>query len=91
MRDVFATTCIIELTSFRLMCLCFETQTPALDSTGEEPLVDLKTAEQFYIRPVMDAHSNDKDTVAKVLGISLRSLYRKLELQDDEEAAIQQP
>lgn len=62
--------------------LCFEPQSPMSSTLGAEPLVDLKTAEQLYIGRVMDACSNDKEAAARLLGISLRSLYRKLELQD---------
>ncbi len=43
------------------------------------PWMDLKTAEQKYIEQLMDAHAGDKDAVAGICGISLRSLYRKLE------------
>lgn len=46
----------------------------------EEPhLVDLKTAEKNYLAELMTIFQHDKDKVAKVAGISLRSLYRKLE------------
>jgi DNA-binding NtrC family response regulator len=41
--------------------------------------VDLKTAEANYLRSLMAAFDNDKARVAEVAGISLRSLYRKLE------------
>lgn len=40
---------------------------------------DLKTAEARYLHEVMRAHNNDKEAVAKIAGISLRSLYRKLD------------
>ncbi len=41
--------------------------------------VDLKTAEREYLTRLMHAHAGDKNKVADVAGISLRSLYRKLE------------
>lgn len=41
--------------------------------------VDLKTNEQRYLNKIMAAHGGDKEQVAKILGISTRSLYRKLE------------
>ncbi len=41
--------------------------------------VDLKTHEKNYLVQVMQAHGGDKEAVAKLLGISVRSLYRKLE------------
>ncbi len=41
--------------------------------------VDLKTAEREYLASLMHAHAGDKNKVADVAGISLRSLYRKLE------------
>lgn len=41
--------------------------------------VDLKTAEARYLQALMAAHNNDKSRVAEIAGISLRSLYRKLD------------
>ncbi|TXS94005.1 PAS domain-containing protein [Parahaliea maris] len=41
--------------------------------------VDLKTAEARYLQTLMAAHGNDKSRVAEIAGISLRSLYRKLD------------
>lgn len=40
--------------------------------------VDLKTSEKKYIEKLMDEHNNDKEVVAGICGVSLRSLYRKL-------------
>lgn len=48
-------------------------------STAEEAWPDLKTAEKNYLSDLMTRHHNDKEKVASVAGISLRSLYRKLE------------
>jgi transcriptional regulator with PAS, ATPase and Fis domain len=67
------------------MQLCFEPDRGDSSGTEQDSLVDLKTAEQLYIRRVMAAFPNDKEEAAKVLGISVRSLYRKLELQEDDE------
>lgn len=53
-------------------------------NTGE--WVDLKTAEKRYLSELMRAHDNDKETVAKIAGISLRSLYRKLEPENGAKA-----
>ena len=39
---------------------------------------DLKSQEQHYIQSLLEEHGGDKKHVAKLLGISLRSLYRKL-------------
>jgi transcriptional regulator with PAS, ATPase and Fis domain len=49
------------------------------DNKEKIQLVDLKTAEKNYLSELMELFENDKDEVAKVAGISLRSLYRKLE------------
>ena len=65
------------------MQLCFEPERTQPNNGGAESLVDLKTAEQRYIHQVLEACSSDKEAAANVLGISLRSLYRKLELQED--------
>lgn len=40
---------------------------------------DLRSAETRYLNVLMQVHNNDKQVVAKIAGISLRSLYRKLE------------
>lgn len=49
-------------------------------SEGEKVAwVDLKTAEKRYLSDLMAAHDNNKEQVAEIAGISLRSLYRKLE------------
>lgn len=40
---------------------------------------DLRTHEQEYLKAVLEAHNNNIDHVAKILGISSRSLYRKLQ------------
>ena len=45
--------------------------------------VSLKRLEQSYLRRLMERHANDKDKVARIAGISVRSLYRKLQEMDD--------
>lgn len=45
----------------------------------ESPWVDLKTAEMRYLSDLMAYCNNDKEQVAEIAGISVRSLYRKLE------------
>ncbi|TYL48120.1 sigma-54 interaction domain-containing protein [Marinomonas sp. IMCC 4694] len=45
----------------------------------ESPWVDLKTAEMRYLSDLMAHYDNDKEQVADIAGISIRSLYRKLE------------
>ena len=44
--------------------------------------MNLKEMELHYLRELMRIHKRDKETVARIAGISMRSLYRKLE-QDD--------
>lgn len=44
-------------------------------STGD---LSLRAAEKRYLYELMDKHGNDKEAVARIAGISLRSLYRKL-------------
>jgi DNA-binding NtrC family response regulator len=41
--------------------------------------VDLKTHEKQYLTDLMNAHEGNKEEVAEILGISTRSLYRKLQ------------
>jgi DNA-binding NtrC family response regulator len=55
----------------------------AVNGTGAESSAmggehDLKTHEQEYIASLMTRYQGDKEKVADILGISLRSLYRKL-------------
>ena len=45
--------------------------------------VDLKTLEQDYISELLRRYDQDKEKVAGILGISLRSLYRKISERDD--------
>ncbi|MEZ5489765.1 MAG: sigma 54-interacting transcriptional regulator [Gammaproteobacteria bacterium] len=40
---------------------------------------DLKTNERNYLEALLNAFDNDKEKVAEIAGISVRSLYRKLE------------
>ncbi|RZW12939.1 MAG: AAA family ATPase, partial [Desulfobulbaceae bacterium] len=49
------------------------------DGDENMPWTDLKTNELNYLQQLMDAFGNDKEKVAEVAGISVRSLYRKLE------------
>jgi transcriptional regulator with PAS, ATPase and Fis domain len=48
--------------------------------TGEQKL-SLKDLELRYLRQLMRAHGNDRETVAGIAGISVRSLYRKLQME----------
>jgi transcriptional regulator with PAS, ATPase and Fis domain len=55
-------------------------QSLSINDAGEDKeWLDLKTAEQRYLSDLMAFYDNDKEKVAKIAGISLRSLYRKLE------------
>ena len=44
---------------------------------------DLRTHELNYLQEILQAHDGDKDKVAEILGISTRSLYRKLQQADE--------
>ncbi len=46
--------------------------------TGEQAYVDLKTLERNYLQRLLQAYAGDKEKAARVAGISVRSLYRKL-------------
>ncbi len=48
-------------------------------SSSDSSWVDLKTHEKLYLEELMEAHADNKEEVAKILGISTRSLYRKLQ------------
>ncbi|MBF0370008.1 MAG: sigma 54-interacting transcriptional regulator [Magnetococcales bacterium] len=51
------------------------TQTPA----EEEPILSLKEVEQRYLIQALARYPNDRQALADQLGISLRTLFRKLE------------
>ncbi|MGQ9424431.1 sigma-54 interaction domain-containing protein [Gilvimarinus sp. F26214L] len=55
----------------------------ASPATNKNNWMDLKTAERQYLKDLMAAHGGDKAEVAKIAGISVRSLYRKLEGEGD--------
>ena len=46
---------------------------------GESPDLSLKAVEQRHLEHLMRLHGNDKETVARIAGLSVRSLYRKLQ------------
>lgn len=53
----------------------------ALGRSGAEVLprnLDLKEMERRYLQQLMEANNGDRETVAGIAGISVRSLYRKL-------------
>jgi transcriptional regulator with PAS, ATPase and Fis domain len=52
---------------------CFEINTRQSNDESS-----LKTLEKHYLENLMEKHPGDKETVAKIAGISVRSLYRKL-------------
>lgn len=56
------------------------TATPSLENENQaiNKTMDLKSHEKIYINNLLDQHHGDKNRVADILGISLRSLYRKL-------------
>ena len=58
--------------------ICFDDE-PVLDPPTESGWVDLKTLQNNYLKQLMAAHDGDKEKIAAILGISLRSLYRKLD------------
>jgi transcriptional regulator with PAS, ATPase and Fis domain len=65
-----------------------ESEMPVSKNAGaeQEQWVDLKTQEQRYLQRLLAAQDGDKEKVADILGISTRSLYRKL--QEAEQQAL---
>ena len=47
--------------------------------TVVQPEMSLKAVEEHYLEQLMRSHNNDKEKVAAIAGISVRSLYRKLQ------------
>jgi len=52
---------------------------PAATGAGAHGELNLKDMELHYLQQLMRRHHNDKEKVAGIAGISLRSLYRKLQ------------
>lgn len=53
------------------------------DQSNTDEWVDLKTSERRYIKRLLAAQNGDKERAADILGISTRSLYRKLDDHGD--------
>ena len=49
-----------------------------INTQQEKEESDLKTLEKHYLESLMEKYPDDKEKVAKIAGISVRSLYRKL-------------
>jgi len=52
---------------------------PGAVTAQEQKSASLKDVELRYLQRLMEAHGNDRVTVAAIAGISVRSLYRKLQ------------
>ena len=57
---------------------------PAGEEGGEAVDLSLKAVEQRHLEQLMRLHGNDKETVARIAGLSVRSLYRKLQSRGPE-------
>lgn len=49
------------------------------EGEGGAPDLSLKAVEQRHLEQLMRLHGNDKEAVARIAGLSVRSLYRKLQ------------
>jgi two-component system NtrC family response regulator len=71
-----------------------EQDIPVSDMSGDESSEDevgpqsLRDVERRYILSVLRKHNGKKDVAAKVLGMSRRTLYRKLTNQEDESETL---
>ncbi|MBL4576084.1 MAG: sigma 54-interacting transcriptional regulator [Opitutaceae bacterium] len=61
-------------------CIAADSRPYSVTTVLGEPPIDLKTAERKYLQQLMEKF-DDKEKVAKIAGISIRSLYRKLRPQ----------
>jgi len=50
--------------------------------------LSLKAMEEHYLRQLMQEYDDDKEKVAAIAGISVRSLYRKLQEANDAQGSI---
>ncbi|MBD2857631.1 sigma 54-interacting transcriptional regulator [Spongiibacter sp. KMU-158] len=58
---------------------CLLDSVPALEDSAEQKWLDLPSQEREYLHKLLDHCRGDKDKAAQIAGISVRSLYRKLE------------
>jgi transcriptional regulator with PAS, ATPase and Fis domain len=74
-----------NLIDHAVITLCFEADQQELATVASPVLdaewVDLRTAETRYLNTLMQTFDDDRQQVARIAGISVRSLYRKLESQ----------
>jgi transcriptional regulator with PAS, ATPase and Fis domain len=56
----------------------------AIDKGPGAAELSLKEVEHRYLEQLMRLHGNDKEKVAEIAGVSVRSLYRKLQPQGPE-------
>jgi len=66
----------------KVMQACIEADPEYRERTSrlnEEPKVNLRTAEHRYLKTLIESCDGNKQEAAAIAGISLRSLYRKLE------------
>ena len=75
---VLANTNVIDR---RVIEQCLAILPPSMESRKDREILQgsLKEVEQRYLQHLMRLHDGDKDSVAEIAGISLRSLYRKLQ------------
>ncbi|TQV85146.1 sigma-54-dependent Fis family transcriptional regulator [Exilibacterium tricleocarpae] len=77
---VLANTTVIDR---QVIAECLDDRGAAGDGPGTQVdlnvQIDLKTLEQNYLRGLLQAYGGDKEKVAQIAGISVRSLYRKLQ------------
>ena len=59
-----------------------------IESQNPAELVTIEELERRYVRTVLAACSGNKTHAAKILGIDRRSLYRRLEENDNKPAAV---
>ena len=79
---VLANTNVIDPAVIR-QCLAISEATPQPASN-----LTLKAMEEHYLRRLMQEHDDDKEKVAAIAGISVRSLYRKLQEANDAQGSI---
>ena len=78
---IFAHSSIIDVPVLE-RCFSQEVDTAihrSVPSEGRDgPWLDLKNQERYYLKKLLEHCKGDKDRVAEIAGISLRSLYRRL-------------
>lgn len=82
LRNLLARAVVLSNTNVidqHVIAECLDIDRPASRPLQDEPLVDLRAQEKRYLQKLLEHCGGDKEAAAALAGISVRSLYRKLQ------------